>query len=245
MDQITIIIPTRNRLQKLVRCLQSIPDHPGLKVIVGCDGDFTTAQALETGLAPFQKVDLVLWTRENIGSLAICNMMAPMIPDGLLPLCDDMELKPGAIEAALEVFNRLYSDDDGVVGFAQEGIPSFGPTAVSLIGRRFLDRYPGRRLFYPGYRHYGDQEIFLLADSLGKFHHEPAAVVYHYHPGIHKIESDQTHQETQMCKEKDQELAKKRREAGLIWGKPENEETKGLTRPPRDRAIKQEEVTTK
>jgi hypothetical protein len=167
-----------------------------------------------------------------------------MANDGLLPLCDDMEILPGAIEKALESFNRHFPDDDGVLGFHQEGIPHYSPGAIFLMGERFLNRYPGRRIFYPGYWHFGDSEVMLLAETLGKFHFEPQAAVYHHHPGIHKDEVDMTHQDARKKRQEDQELALERQNKGEIWGKDE-EMDKALTSPPRDRMLKPEEATAR
>lgn len=245
MDSITVIIPTRNRAGKLRRCLEAIPLEPWIKVIVGCDGDPGMAIALLVSKSPYRPVDLVVTSRKQIGSIAMRNLLAPMAEDGLLQLCDDMDLQPGAIEKALDSFNRHFPDDDGVLGIHQEGINSYHPTGVYLMGQRFLQRYPSKQILFPGYRHFGAQEIHRLAESLGKFHLEREAAVYHHHPGAHKSEADSTHQESQMCKEQDRELSLERQREGKIWGQPETLKVKDLKRPPRDRAIKPEETETR
>ena len=245
MNNITIIIATRHRAGKLRRCLASIPLEPWIKVIVGCDGDPGMAVALLVSKSPYRPVDLVIASREHIGSIAMRNLMAPMAGDGLLQLCDDMDFQPGALQIALDSFNRHFPDDDGVLGIHQEGINSYHPTGVFLMGQRFLQRYPGKQLMFPGYRHYGAQEIHRLADSLGRFAFEPEAAVYHHHPGAHKDQADQTHQESQMCKEQDQVLSLERQREGKIWGQPETPKTKGVKKPPLDRAIKPEETETR
>jgi hypothetical protein len=245
MDNITIIIATRNRAGKLRRCLASIPLEPWIKVIVGCDGDPGMAVALLVSKSPYRPVDRVISSRGHIGSIAMRNLMAPMAGDGLLQLCDDMDVQPGAIEKALDSFNRHFPDDDGVLGIHQEGINSYHPTGVFLMGQRFLQRYPGKRILCPDYRHYGAQEIHRLADSLGRFAFEPEAAVYHHHPGAHKDQVDQTHQESQMCKEQDQVLSLERQRGCKIWGQPESSKTKGVKKPPLDRAIKPEETETR
>lgn len=211
MKHITIIIPTRNRLEKLWSCLEAIPEESGIKVIVGCDGDPDTATEL---LSPvYRPVDLVVVSREHIGSLRLCNLMTPMAEDGLLPLCDDMEFIPGALTRALEKFNQAFTDDDGVLGLHQEGISSYAPTGVCLIGRKFLSRYPGKQLFNTDYGHFGDVEIYELAHKLDRYEFGGKEVaVYHHH------EEDQTHCESRRCKKVDEVLRQKRRESGLIWG---------------------------
>jgi hypothetical protein len=213
MKQITILIPTRNRLDKLRCCLASIPAHPWIQVVVACDGDALTAKELSTGLAPYQRVDMVIFNREHVGSIKLCNLLTPMAQDGLLPVCDDMELHAGAIETAMERFNDAFPDDDGVLGFHQTIIAGYAPTGVCLIGQKFLRRYPGKQLFCPEYDHYGDVEIYDLAEKYGKFQFGGKGVaVNHWH------EKDQTHRDGQRANGDDRQLRAARQENGLIWG---------------------------
>ena len=209
MKHITIVIPTRNRLMKLRKCLSAIPQLPWVSVIVGVDGDLDTMLSLELN-HPFQ---LAVYSSKHIGSMRTCNLITPMVGDGLLLLCDDMELLPGALEEALSAFNEAFPDDDGVLGFHQEGISSYAPTGVCLMGAKFLSRYPGKQVFNPEYGHFGDVEIYELAAKLDRYKFGGKEVaVYHHH------EEDQTHHEGRKSKVADATLRRTRREAGEIWG---------------------------
>lgn len=211
MDHITIAIPTRNRLGKLAECLRVIPREPWVRVVVGCDGDFRTAQALTNAEGDFPHILVI--SPEHIGSMALCNLMSPLAEDGLLCLCDDMFILPGALEAAIERFNAVFPDDDGVLGIHQTGISSYAPTGVCLMGKKFLDRYPGKQVFNTAYGHFGDVEIFELANKLGKYKFGGQEVaVYHHH------EEDQTHHDGRKHKVHDAKLRQERRDAGQIWG---------------------------
>jgi hypothetical protein len=72
---------------------------------------------------------------------------------------DDIEFQDDAIDNAMKEFNDRFKDDDGVIGFTQIGVRDFHPSGVGLVGKKFLDRYPGRKLFNPMYYHFACQEI--------------------------------------------------------------------------------------
>ena len=110
MEHITVIITTRNRMERLKGCLASIPKAPWVSVIVGCDADYKTAQAL---CSETEYPNIVLYSQKHVGSLRLANLLASMAPDGLFLLCDDMEILPGSMEKALEKFNQEFPDDDG------------------------------------------------------------------------------------------------------------------------------------
>jgi hypothetical protein len=195
-----------------MRCLECIPRHPWVKVVVGCDADSWTAQNLVHPLVGTPP-DFTLWSKKHLGSMRLCNLLAASVEDGLIPLCDDMELLPGALEKALEKFNQEFPDDDGVLGFHQEGLTSYAPTGLFLMGQKFLARYPGKQVFNTTYAHFGDVEIYELAHKLGKFKFGGKEVaVYHRH------EEDGTHKESRKIKAIDAALRKDRRESGQIWG---------------------------
>ena len=209
MKHITIIIPTRNRVSKLARCLDAMPSAPWVSVIVGIDGDATTMFSLDF----IHSYKLAIYSPEHIGSMRLCNLLVPMVEDGLLMLCDDMELLPNALEKALNAFNEAFPDDDGVLGIHQEGISSYAPTGVCLMGSKFLARYPDKQVFNPDYGHFGDVEIYELAAKLDRYKFGGKEIaVYHHH------EEDQTHHEGRKSKVADAVLRKSRRESGSIWG---------------------------
>ena len=102
-------------------------------------------------------------------------------------------------------------------GFHQIG-NSYNPAGVALVGKRFIDRYPGRALFNPAYYHFACQEIHRAAMKLGKFHLEKTAAVKHWHPGFFKKEMDKTHGEARFFREKDLAISRQREKQGTIWG---------------------------
>lgn len=218
MKHIDIIIPTRNRWEKLQRCLKSIPRQAPsviLSVIVVCDGDIETAQrlmAMSDGL-----VNRVIFVQEHRGSVFCRNLVTQTVEDALIYGVDDIEFMPGSIELAIERMREYYPDGDGVVGFNYVGA-SQNKAATCLVGQKFLCRYPKRKLFYPDYFHFSCQEIERLAGKLGKLHFEENAKVHHYHPSWNRREMDKTHAEARVHRERDRGLSLERKAKGLIWG---------------------------
>lgn len=236
MKSVTIIIPTRNRLKKLLWCLGTIPREPWVRVIVGCDGDLDTAQAL-TALKGDIPHMLVI-SMEHVGSMELCNLLAPFADDGLLPLCDDMGFHPEALGSAVDRFNDLFPDDDGVLGLHQTGVSSYGPTGVCLMGQKFLCRYPGKRIFNPAYAHFGDGEICRLAQKIKRFEFSGEGIAVH-----HDHEQDQTHKESHRTRGQDRVLKEKRIADGEVWG--DDTPARAIKGPPRDRALKSGDVRTR
>jgi len=217
MEHIDIIIPTRNRLEKLLRCLKTIPQSVNgmpMSITVICDGDPVTAQYLRATLNGVN----VICVEKHSGSVYCRNLMAQTAEDALLYATDDIEFKPGAIAEVIRTMNKWFPDGDGVVGFNQINARKFSPTGVALIGQKFLRRYPQRRLFYPGYFHFSCQEIEHLSRKLGKLKLAEKAHIMHYHPAFNKCETDKTHVEARRHKAADKQLSIERFRKGIIWG---------------------------
>ena len=217
MEYVDLIVPTRNRAEKLDRMLKSVPKVAAEKciaVMVVFDGDFKTAEKFKN----HPRIDEMGFTEKQIGSVATRNRYTPLVNDAVLMATDDIEFYPGSIDVAIRAFAARFPDDDGVVGFTQVNHKSFSGAGVCLVGQKFLQRYPGKQLYFPGYFHFACQEIERLATSLGKMHIEPEAKLFHFHPSTGDGRRDRTHDEARRHKAKDQRLSKARREAGLTWG---------------------------
>jgi len=219
VNHIDIIIPTRNRWDKLQRCLQSIPRTLAqieFNIIIICDGDCETARKL-TSSNEWQLSQVIL-TKHQRGSVYCRNLATQCAEDAVLYATDDIEFKPGAIGAAVKSMREYFPDGDGIIGFYQVGIHSFSKAGVALVGQKFLCRYPNRKLFYPEYFHFSCQEIERLGNRLGKIHLEKKAQLIHYHPSFNHKEADATHREARVYRGADLVISSSRRAKGLIWG---------------------------
>jgi len=218
VKHIDIIIPTRNRWEKLQRCLRTIPQEiPDITttVIVVCDGDYETAKKLIDSTNGV--VSRIVFVRQHSGSVFCRNLITQTVEDALIYGVDDIEFMPNSIKIAVEKMRKYYPDGDGVVGFNYVGF-SQSKAATCLVGQKFLRRYPQRKLFYPEYFHFSCQEIERLAGKLGKLHFEENAKVQHYHPAWNRSELDKTHAEARIYKNRDRKISSNRRAKGLIWG---------------------------
>jgi len=221
MKQITILIPTRNRLEKLKKTIASIPKLDYIDIRIICDNDEITNAYIKS-LHNLQIDSFVVPSQfgKFVGSVVCKNLSCKDVVDGLLYATDDIIFQENAIQNALKCFNSNFPDDDGVVGFVQEG-NAFHPTGVGLVGQKFLQRYPDKQLFYPGYFHFACQEIYDLCQKIGgKFVQEKQAVILHKHPCNFREEMDQTHKDARIKKREDHQLIAERKAKGLIWGTP-------------------------
>jgi len=219
MKHIDIVIATRNRYEKLMRTIRSIPEKDFITTWITFDGDLDGFNRICE--SDFEKREIIIdFSFEQRGAVKARNDIISKFAceDGILYATDDMTFEPNAIENAFNAFNSHFPDDDGVVGLVQLGNKKYHPTGVALVGQKFLQRYPNKQLFWPGYYHFACQEIYWLASKLGKFHQESTAVIRHYNPFILKDEMDETHKEARIHKGKDHALMKARQMSGTIWG---------------------------
>lgn len=222
-DQIDVIIPTRYRPEKLAVCLDSIPrkaDGIPVRVIVIADADPATAR----DMIYHNRVDQLIYVLDHSGSVFCRNLAAQTAEDMVLYAVDDMEFKPGSIDSAARTLYGRYPDGDGVIGFTMENrVPKKGGSGiyagVALVGQKFLQRYPNRKLFFPDFWHFAAQEIGNLAAELGRFYADPSAKFTHFSPGKTGQPGDRAHADGRLRKKEDTELRRRRSEAGLIWGR--------------------------
>jgi glycosyltransferase involved in cell wall biosynthesis len=215
VQYVDLIVPTRNRAAKLERMLRSVPESAcgkSIRITIICDADPVTAARYGA------RVHRVILIPNRVGSVAARNQITPDAEDAVLMAPDDVIFEAGAIDAAVLAMEEFFPDGDGVVGFVQTNHKSYSATGVCLVGQKFLQRYPGKQLYFPGYFHFACQEIERLASSLGKIHVEPEARLFHAHPSTGHGKMDRTHIEARIHKAADQMLSKARREAGLTWG---------------------------
>jgi len=217
VKQIDLIIPTRNRLQKLKRCLSSIPSSAlgiPIKVTVVCDEDPMTAYLLQANPNSIEMVTV----ENHRGSVYCRNLISQNVTDALLYATDDIEFKENAIAEAVKIMGQHFPDGDGIVGFNQINARKFSVAGVALMGQKFLQRYPERKFLFPGYFHFSCQEVEYLGKKLGNILLAEKAEIIHYHPSFIKNEVDNTHVEARLHRKRDRALSNERYEKGLIWG---------------------------
>lgn len=229
---VDIIVATRNRHKKLERMLNSLETaciKNKLKIFIGFDNEGKDDTGfLDKFRGKYEIYTFHYETGGNLGAVYIRNDLSENHAfDSILYATDDIIFGPNSIDDAVHTLQVIHDDLDGVVGFRQTGNKKFHPAGVALIGKKFMNRFPERKIFYPGYFHFACQEVFLLACSLRRenkgsgmprFLQSPRAWVRHDNPNINKESMDQTHRDARVKTKEDHELMKKRKEAGKVWG---------------------------
>lgn len=217
MNKIDVIIATRNRYNKLMGVIGSIPgqeDGVPIHINVACDGDIDTYNKIRD----HERIKNLIYTSEQMGAVYCRNELSKDCECHVLYATDDIIFKPGAIRFALRKLYECFPDDDGVVGFRQEGNKKFSKSGVGLIGSKFMKRFPDKKIFYPKYFHFAAQEILALAEKYNKFAFCESAVVIHLNPFIKNEYMDKTHIDARIHKDRDHRMSIARQKAGEIWG---------------------------
>jgi len=214
MLKITVLIATRGRLKKLINTLSTIPICDYIDVLLVCDGCQETYDYFSGKEEEGIRCEII----PHQGSVRARNYGCSLVEDGLLYAVDDVLFEKGSIQNAFFIFNELFKDDDGLLGFRQESGFQVG---VGLAGSRFVDRFPGRKMFCPKYYHFAAQELRWAVDewqrSEGRklFHYATNCRLRHLHSSRSK---DRTHIEARSRFRKDHELIRYRKRNRLIWG---------------------------
>jgi len=227
--KIAVVIPTYQRVKKLERCIKSILNqtYKDVEIFVYADDNDRETESFVSGLNNPTISVAVNDTREYV--IGSWNKFTRECWDKdwsiMAWIVDDVELDKHCFENAVYRMLTLFSDTDGVIGLSQscpgvEGY-TYKPYGQSLLGRKFISRYPGHAASCPDYIHFWqDQELYTYASSLNKFYHSREAIVKHYHPSFIKEEMDATHSLVRgLVKKKDTETYYKRRQQNLTWGR--------------------------
>jgi glycosyltransferase involved in cell wall biosynthesis len=213
MKNVTILIPTRNRLDRLISMLNSIPIKENISVVVVCDDDMKTYEVLSQ--QKFRPIQVKL-VQPHSGTVVCRNKYLSCIEGNVICATDSIWFNPGSIERAVKIFEEEFPDDDGVFAFSFKGIGSC--TAIPLIGSTFLSRYPNKQLYYPGYFHFACQEISEFCKKL----EQQEKKKFLYIDSLCTIEKptfrDLTYVDARIRKTQDIELKIFREKNNLIWG---------------------------
>ena len=176
-EPIAIIIPTRNRFNKLKRCLLNLKevDYPKKEILVVCDNDLETYNKLM--LNPVDGIKLLLTERlEFVG--AVRYGIKRCESDFFVYYNDDMLMDVNCLDVAIREFNDKFKDGIGLVGF-DDSINLFIGT-VGLTNKKTVEKFDA---FPDAYIHfYSDTELGLRCRKAGCFFWSHDAKVDHIHP---------------------------------------------------------------
>jgi len=223
--KLDIVIPSRNRLDKLKVCLESIennlsdisPYRVNVKIYVDTEDERNNIRKYcKLGIVGGQTI---LMKEEYRASRFWNSYLKTMEADILCYLNDDVKLSSTCLRDGL--MDLCYLDYDGIVGFYQSN--QVGTTncnaAFGLIGSKFADRFPDRKVFCEDYYClYLDEELMKYASSINKFTGSTKATLEHYHPVFTKELPDETHKWLRRYKQRDIKVHNMRKAKNLIWG---------------------------
>ena len=224
MNHITLVVPTRNRLGKLKRMLDSIEyekiNFPFLIVVI-CDADKATYKAMLRD----ERVSVAKLVGNEIpkGSVFCRNVGTQLAIDGVSWGVDDVVYEPGFFNRAFVKYNSVFPESDGVLALnvlnnrtkVRKRTQSI--CGLGLVGKTWLDRYPERKLFCPEYNHFSVQEVGRLGKKLNKLVLAEDLKLYHLSPAAGEP-ADKTHIEARKNRQRDKQVSVRRHKEGKIWG---------------------------
>lgn len=175
-QDMTVIIPSTGRPDKLRRTLNSIPNH--IPVALHCRWE----SDLPDGCHPFS----ASFGLENV--VQSFNFLAERTLGDVIAVCDDVVFKPDFFDNLAE----FASSNPHLEVIGTRSLSLNHPSAsFSLVRRSFINRRGF--LFHPDFEHfYVDNELEMAARSIGVFGFCEKALLTHFHPSFSK-EYDATH----------------------------------------------------
>jgi hypothetical protein len=172
---------------------------------------------LQASLPPGGVVSVKQETKPRALPRIVNELLAESTGDVMFLLADHLVLQPGCVDEVVRLFNEHFPDTDGVVGLKIEG-EDF-PYAFPVVGRKYLERFMGRRLYCPHYHHFhADTECGKTAERLGRFVHAKKARVVSHHPKYGTAPKDETWKASRVNQRKDNKLLEAREARGELWG---------------------------
>lgn len=212
---VTVTIPTKDRKEKLSKCVASILSSTlhDIKVVILCTNFAKDVeyQPKNHRIEIIQNPDMRVTEAQNF-------MIRNYAEGHVLPISDDMEFDPAAIGAAQYYLIEFFPDSDGVVGLNTVNFDA-KDTSIMLIGEKFINRFPDRKIYFPGYKHFGaDTELGNFAKRIGRFQFIRDAMVRHFHPAC-GVPLDETHYHGRKYLNEDLKLFEERERGRLVWGR--------------------------
>jgi len=206
---ITIIIPTYDRLESLKRTILSIAigNHRGVKVIIIIDGNNEMRPVFPASFIT------VLHNENRMDWIFSMNraLKETKEADAVIYASDDLWFPAHAISKAAAAMKECFPDSDGVISLKQTG--GGVDSAFGLIGKKFIDRFPDRQVFCPDYMHYvSDVELGNYAKSINKFFICPDVILEH------KRLEDKTRKLGLKVLDADLATERERIRKGFLWG---------------------------
>ena len=222
--EIGIVVPTRNRLDKLLRMVESAKSTKHkLHFTLIEDG----SEKLATHGWNYDQVTTLV-TGDHVGSVTArndavryCLRHSGRHVDMILLAVDDIVFLEGSIDHAVRSLRTKFPKRFGAVGFRILLNEKTHNSGVVLVWSDLAEAFPNGKLFFPGYWHFAAQEFKTALRRLKLMYEDNEALIEHYHPRRCREEMDGTHRDARKRKQKDTGLWKERKSKKMLWGMKE------------------------
>ena len=216
--QIDIVIPSKNRYNKLTNCLISIEKYITNNIVVYVY--FSSQKEIDS--FDIKKDWLIIRLYENYIVPEFWNShLKQCRADIMVCLNDDVLLKENTILEIEKAFMNNFPNFDGVVGLRQSNGPQEQclDSAFCCIGLKYAQRFPQRQVYCINYKYFwADKELGDYAKKINKFYFAEKAEIIHLHPSFTKEIPDETHLYTRQYLMSDKTTYLKRKQLGYLWG---------------------------
>lgn len=179
--KVSVLIPTKGRPQKLLRCIRSLPSHIEIMIHATCPEDLPSENTLPEGCA----LNISYGSETVVESF---NLLAARCSGAVVIGSDDAEFLPGCIESA--EFMLQNTSPRHLIGMNVVNMRC-NPDAFALVGRALIEERGF--LFNPRFIHFfSDTELGMYARSRNLFVQSLDSKLKNYHPSF-SGEYDQTH----------------------------------------------------
>lgn len=209
--KIDVIIPTMDRWVHIQKTIESLKKqtYDNLTINIMVDGNHGLAKKI----AQIEGINIIFNEKRIDWPRCIVKALKMLDPESALYASDDLIFRPNCLAQAVRCINQHFPDGDGLIGINQENIRHGCPAAFALFGKKFIERFPNKQIFFPVYKHFSaDAELWSYAKTNQIFRKCIKAKVYH-----HRLE-DHTRRVGRKDKSHDHRIRKWRKKRDLFWG---------------------------
>lgn len=214
-DHVNVCIPTIDRLGLIGQTIGSIINghYKNLSItIIVDDGRKEYFDRLKMTAGRHPQIKLMFNPKRLGWPKSLNRIFRETDDDYYFYASDDLHFNLDTITKAMADMKKLFPDGDGVIGITQN-LGKFCPAAFGLVGRKFINRFPDRKLMYPRYIHFcSDSELWRYSRKIKRFHLSKAAV-HHNRP------FDNCKKLAQTTLARDRRIWFPRRDSGRFWPK--------------------------
>ena len=190
--KISIIIPTKDRWEKLQNCLKAIKDNTKVshEVIIICDGDLKTFEKLKgkKHIIAYNSVPQEYFHCINQGCMVATG-------DYIVYLADDVRVRLNWDKECIKAFEDNFKDGIGLVGMRSDLGEGETHAPHGLVSKKMV--FMNTCLFPNVYKHYfGDTELSLRMQKIGKYITTKEIVFNHDHKSKDKKFDDHVYSES-------------------------------------------------